>query len=152
MEVTNDVLKELVLIKEKMAVIEVENRYVQSLDARDWRTSASIFHPEGKLHLADRTLIGREKIEEFFKSIAEGNFIFSRHFITNPLAVVEEDKATFTSYYNTTKIYETHTWVIFGFYSDRLVKDAGEWKVVEKRLTKGWEDFLMPVKAFRAPK
>jgi len=33
MDVNDDLLKELILIKEKMAVIEVENRYVQSLDS-----------------------------------------------------------------------------------------------------------------------
>jgi len=152
MDIAREHLQDLIELKEKMAVTELQYRYVRSVDERDVKTSVGVFHKDGKLWV----VIGKEKkliggppeIEAFFKEIAGRDFVFARHFITNPVVKIEGDKASFRSYYNTLFIHDTFTRVVLGFYDDTLVKENGEWKLVEKQIILGWNNNMVPLKDF----
>ena len=142
-----DALNEL---KEKEAIIELEYRYVRSIDERDYKLTADLFHEDGTLYWKGHLIGGKPEIEEWFKEISERDFIFARHFITNSVVKLEnENTASFRSYYNTLFIHNTFTRVVFGFYEDKLVNENGEWKILEKQIIVGWDDNLVPLKDFK---
>ena len=150
MEAKDDLVRDVLELKEKMAVIELQYKYVRSVDERDWKTSVAVFHKDAKLWVvtaAEKKLIGGiPGIESFYKEIAGRDFTFARHFITNPVVEVKGHQASFKSYYNTMFIHDTFTRVIYGFYDDKLVKEAGEWKLLEKQIILGWNNNLIPLK------
>jgi len=152
MDITKEQLQDLIEFKEKMAVMEMQYKYVRSVDERDVRTSVDVFHKNGKLWVVSakekRLIGGPPEIETFFKEIAARDFAFARHFITNPVVKIEGDKASFRSYYNTLFIHDTFTRVVLGFYDDTLVKDKGEWKLMEKQLILGWNNNMVSLKDF----
>jgi 3-phenylpropionate/cinnamic acid dioxygenase small subunit len=153
MEMTPDQIRDLLEVKEKMDVLELQYKYVRSVDERDWGTSAELFHEGAKLYVTDsgqkRLIGGKPEIETFFREIAARDFIFARHFITNPVVRIDGQQAFFTSYYNTMFIHDNFTKVIFGFYDDHLSKVDGQWRFTEKNIIMGWNDFLVPMKDFR---
>jgi 3-phenylpropionate/cinnamic acid dioxygenase small subunit len=153
---TKDQVEGLVELKEKMDIIELQHRYVRSVDEKDWKTSVEVFHPDGKLYIIDagkKRLFGnKNEIETFYRGIAEKDFIFSRHFITNYTVEVNGNKASFKSYYNATYVHDNYTWIIFGLYDDKMVKEKGQWKILEKEIDHGWNDFLIPLKDLKLKK
>ena len=152
MELTEKLIQDLTEMKEKMAVMELQYKYVRSVDERDVKMSVNVFHKDGKLWVVDskekRLIGGPPEIEAFFTEIAGRDFAFARHFITNPVVKIEGDKASFRSYYNTLFIHDTFTRVVLGFYDDTLVKDKGEWKLMDKQIILGWFHNLVPLKDF----
>lgn len=153
MELGKDQIAALLETAEKMSVIELQYRYVRSVDTRDFKTSVDVFHTEGLLHVLNngrkRLVGGRPEIEAFFREIASRDFTFARHSISNPVVRIDGDRATFESYYQTTFIHETFTKMIFGYYDDKLAKENGEWKLTEKQIILGWSEFLVPFKELR---
>ena len=149
---TEKELRDLMELKEKMAVMELQHRYVRSVDERDVKTSVDVFHGKGRLWVVtpkEKKLIGGPpEIEAFFKEIAGRDFVFARHFITNPVVEINGNKASFRSYYNTLFIHDTFTRVVLGFYDDALVKEEGEWKLMEKQIILGWNNNMVPLKDF----
>ncbi len=129
MDISKENLQELIVLKEKMAVMELQYKYVRSVDERDVETSVDVFHKDGKLWVVranGKNLIGGPpEIRAFFKEIAERDFVFARHFITNPVVKIEGDKASFRSYYNTLFVHDTVTRVVLGFYDDTLGQRKG---------------------------
>ncbi|OGP63051.1 MAG: hypothetical protein A2170_11700 [Deltaproteobacteria bacterium RBG_13_53_10] len=152
MELTEKLIQDLTEMKEKMAVMELQYKYVRSVDERDVKTSVNVFHHDGKLWVVDskekRLIGGPPEIEAFFTEIAGRDFAFARHFITNPVVKIEGDNAFFRSYYNTLFIHDTFTRVVLGFYDDTLVKDKGEWKLMDKQIILGWNNMMVPLKDF----
>ena len=152
MDISKENLQELIVLKEKMAVMELQYKYVRSVDERDVETSVDVFHKDGKLWVVranGKNLIGGPpEIRAFFKEIAERDFVFARHFITNPVVKIEGDRASFRSYYNTLFVHDTFTRVVLGFYDDTLVKEKGEWKLAEKQIILGWNNNMVPLKDF----
>ena len=152
MEMAKDQLEKLMVLNEKMEVMEVQYKYVRSVDERNWKTSVDVFHKNGKLWVVDgkqkKLIGGPPEIEAFFKEIAARDFAFARHFITNPVVKLEGDRASFTSYYNTMFIHDTFTKVIYGFYDDKLIKENGQWKLLEKQIILGWNNIMVPLKDF----
>lgn len=153
MEMTPDQVRELLEMKEKTDVLELQYKYVRSVDERDWRTSAELFHEGAKLYVTDsgqkRLIGGKPEIGTFFREIAARDFIFARHFITNPVVRIDGQHAFFTSYYNTMFIHDSFTKVIFGFYDDKLGKVNDRWGFTEKNIIMGWNDLLAPIKDFK---
>jgi hypothetical protein len=153
MEMTADQIRDLLEMKDKTAVLELQYEYVRSVDERAWGTSAELFHDGAKLYVTDsgqkRLIGGKPEIENFFREIAARDFIFARHYITNPVVRIDGEHATFTSYYNTMFIHDTFTKVIFGFYDDKLYKVNNRWRFTEKNIIMGWSDFLVPMKQFK---
>ena len=143
----------LLEMKEKMDVIELQYKYVRSVDERDWKMSAGLFHEDAQLYVTEsgkkRLIGGKPEIEAFYQEISERDFIFARHFITNPVVKIDGHHASFTSYYNTMFMHDTFTKVIFGFYDDKLVKADSQWWFTEKNIIMGWNDLLVPVKEFK---
>jgi len=156
MEITENQIADLMQLKEKMEVMELEYRYVRSVDSRDWQTSVDLFHSDGQLYLVvdgERDLVGgKPEIEEFFREIADRDFIFGRHSISNPIVTFEGDTASFSSYFHTTFIHNTFTKVNFGYYDDKVEKEKGEWKLMEKQIVVGWSDLLVPLKDLKQDK
>jgi len=152
MEISKEQFQELIEMKEKMAVMELQYRYVRSVDSRDVKTSVDVFHRKGKLWVVDdkekKLIGGPPEIEAFFKEIAGRDFVFARHFIINPLVKIDGDRASFTSYYNTMFIHDTFTKILYGFYDDKLVKEKGAWKLMDKQIIMGWNNILVPLKDF----
>jgi 3-phenylpropionate/cinnamic acid dioxygenase small subunit len=153
MEISDSRIQDLLDMKEKMDVLELQYRYVRSVDERDWRLSSDLFHEDGRLYVTQseqkRLIGGKPEIQAFYKEIAERDFIFARHFITNPVVRIDGPRAFFTSYYNTMFIHDTFTKVIFGFYDDTLIKGNDGWRFTEKNIMMGWSDFLVPMKEFK---
>ena len=156
MDISKDQLMALVVTAEKMNVMELQYKYVRSVDTRDWKASVDVFHSEGVLYVVEagtkKLIGGKPEIEAFFREIASRDFIFARHSITNPVVSVDGDNASFKSYYHTTFVHDTFTKVIFGYYDDRLAKEKGEWKITEKQIILGWNDFLIPLRELKVAK
>ena len=156
MEISKDQLEGLLKTVEKMNVMELQYRYVRSVDTRDWKTSVDVFHRDGVLYVVEagekKLIGGKPEIEAFFREIASRDFIFARHSITNPVVSINGDNASFKSYYHTTFVHDTFTKVIFGYYDDKLAKEEGQWKLMEKQIIMGWSDFLIPLRELKVNK
>ena len=156
MEITKEQLAGLIQQQEKMEVLELQYTYVRSVDTRAWQTSVDVFHPDGKLYVVasgERELIGgKPEIKSFFEEIAGRDFIFGRHSISNPIVTFKDEMACFSSYFHTTFIHPTYTKVNFGYYDDKLLKEKGQWKLLEKQIIVGWSDLLAPLSDLKMKK
>lgn len=151
MEISMEQLATLSELKDKMDILEMQNRYIHAIDAGKYKTVVDLFDEQGKLYWADarreKKLIGGDiaAIETFFKELSERKVNFVRHYITVPVVTVRGDSARFESYYTTMYLHEKFTRVIAGYYDDQLVRRNGEWKFAEKVFGYAWNEFLLPV-------
>lgn len=129
-----------------MAVIETLYKYAQGLDTRDWQLYRSIFTDQifvdfssyhgqpGERISADEWVA---RLQPLFSGLA-----VTQHSMTNPLVTFDAQGAECRMYMQAEHIHDPadrDSWyTIGGYYTDRLVREGGAWRIASVKLTIFW--------------
>jgi len=118
--------------------------YLRALDENDWDGVANCFVEQGVLARPmqpDQLLEGREAIRASMQARPKG--LLTRHLATNVMIdVISKDSATgvttltmigCTPAQNAKPPFESGGPLYFGAFRDRFVREAGQWKFLERR-------------------
>ncbi len=131
---------------DKMAILEMQNRYILAMDFFDADAYAAVFAEDGVLDWARGEVIGRPAIRDF---MADGTYDLRklnfqpattpdgrewtpavRHLVTNQVIELDGDTARVISYwmnYSNAADRRQIQWLSYGSWDDELVKIDGEW-------------------------
>lgn len=131
---------------DRLAILEMQNRYVYAMDYFDADAYAAVFMEDGVLDWARGEVIGRDAIREFMATgtydLRKLNFQPAttedgrewqpavRHLVTNQVIEINGDTARVFSYwmnYSNAADRRKIEWLSYGSWDDELVKVDGEW-------------------------
>lgn len=131
---------------DRLAILEMQNRYVLAMDYFDADGYAAVFAEDGILDWARGEVIGRPAIREFMATntydLRKLNFQPAqtedgrewppavRHLVTNQVIEINGDTARVISYwmnYSNAADRRKIEWLSYGSWDDELVKINGEW-------------------------
>ena len=132
--------------EDRLAILEMQNRYVVAMDFFDADAYAAVFAEDGILDWARGEVIGRPAIREFMATgtydLRKLNFQPAqtpdgkewppavRHLVTNQVIEINGDTARVVSYwmnYSNAADRRKIEWLSYGSWDDELVKINGEW-------------------------
>jgi hypothetical protein len=132
--------------EDRLAILEMQNRYVLAMDYFDADAYAAVFTEDGVLDWARGEVIGRPAIREFMATgtydLRKLNFQPAqtpdgkewppavRHLVTNQVIEIDGDTARVISYwmnYSNAADRRKIEWLSYGSWDDELVKINGEW-------------------------
>ena len=132
--------------EDRLAILEMQNRYVVAIDFFDADAYAAVFAEDGILDWARGEVIGRPAIREFMATgtydLRKLNFQPAqtpdgkewppavRHLVTNQVIEINGDTARVVSYwmnYSNAADRRKIEWLSYGSWDDELVKINGEW-------------------------
>ena len=132
--------------EDRLAILEMQNRYVVAMDFFDADAYAAVFAEDGILDWARGEVIGRPAIREFMATgtydLRKLNFQPAqtpdgkewppavRHLVTNQVIEINGDTARVVSYwmnYSNAADRRKIEWLSYGSWDDDLVKINGEW-------------------------
>lgn len=132
--------------EDKLAILEVQNRYILAMDYFDADGYAAVFTEDGVLDWARGEVIGRDAIREFMATgtydLRKLNFQPAttpegkewppavRHLVTNQVIELNGDTARVISYwmnYSNAADRRQIQWLSYGSWDDEMVKVSGEW-------------------------
>lgn len=131
---------------EEQAVRDVLTRYTFFYDGRDLDGVMSVFHDKCTLINPRGTYIGRDAIRENYAFLISTSKVVL-HFATNVLVRLSKDskEARMGAYYYAIAAMPDGKLIgTGGAYADRLVKDKGEWKIIDRRITYNFRNTLSP--------
>ena len=130
-------------LEDRVAVLETVYKYAQGLDTRDWLLYRSIFTDEidvdfsgyngvpGERMSADRWIA---QIKPLFTGISA-----TQHIMTNPIVEFSEKGAVCRMYIQAEHFLASgEGFAIGGYYTDRLVRQKGQWRISAIKLTVFW--------------
>jgi hypothetical protein len=132
--------------EDRLAILEVQNRYILAMDYFDADGYAAVFTEDGVLDWARGEVIGRAAIREFMATgtydLRKLNFQPAttpegkewppavRHLVTNQVIELNGDTARVISYwmnYSNAADRRQIQWLSYGSWDDEMVKVNGEW-------------------------
>jgi hypothetical protein len=133
---------------DKMAIGELQSRYMYALDWYDADMYASVFTEDGVLEWPEGNCKGRKAIHEacvrigaFYNKLATGSAptkaAHKRHFLTNRMITVSGDRAQAVSYWfdlfndNMGRIPYVPA---YGHYQDELIRTAEGWRFTSRKI------------------
>jgi hypothetical protein len=147
-------------LEDEKAIREVEIRYGEALDARDYATYASLFASNGVWTGGFGSFTGPAAIKEMLDKnlgVPEPGFVnkSSFHLITTVVVDVNGDTAKARSRYQffTASPENRPVHMLAGRYEDDFVRENGAWKI-KRRITHGvipWRDGNAPAPAAPPP-
>ena len=122
---------------EKVAIIELANRFENTFDDGDLDANAEMWTDDGVFENSAGTFEGKDAIrawaEQFYGMAASADG--GHHLLTNFEIEVDGDTAEMTSYLTLIiSVTSPNPSVISSEFTDRLVKVDGEWKFQHRRL------------------
>jgi hypothetical protein len=140
MNVNEQQLNELVA---KQAIQEVELRFAQSLDTKNWELASSLFTDEV---VADFSAYGipaktmkKEELIGLFQYSFRNEKLITEHLYTNFLIEVNGKKATchfnFIGNHYVKELESGEEFYLYAQYSDKLEQTEDGWKISERTLT-----------------
>lgn len=131
---------------ERLAILEVQNRYILAMDYFDPDGYAGVFTEDGVLDWARGEVVGRDAIREFMATgtydLRKMNFQPAqtqngrewepavRHLVTNQVIELNGDTARVISYwmnYSNAADRRKIEWLSYGSWDDEMVKVDGQW-------------------------
>ena len=123
-------------VADRIAIHDLLARYSHTIDGGDYEAWIDCFTPEGSLVSAVGTSSGRDALRTFAKNYdaSRVRMPHARHYMTNIACKIDGESATARSYVQITTSAPSGVRVLFtGQYDDRLIKQDGHWKFVERR-------------------
>ena len=126
---------------DRLAIIDVIDRYGIAVDAGDWERLKSCFTPDAVVHFSTTALNGPDAVVEFIAAATAGMPV-QQHLLGNHEVTIEGDRATASTYLHATQIEPGGEGIVNlgGVYRDVLVRSGGGWKIRERTLTPGWRE------------
>lgn len=133
---------------DRLAIIEKVALYAGAMDRRDWEYYRTIFDDKVEISFPASTPAaedGPRTAEEWVSLVYQTltKFTHTHHMIANHIVTIEGDDAACQSHmvarhYDKSPDVESG-WIIGGFYTHRLRKVSGEWKICGVKLHDTWE-------------
>jgi 3-phenylpropionate/cinnamic acid dioxygenase small subunit len=128
---------------DRQDIAELLARYVLSLDARDWDTTASCFLPEAVFVHPGGQVDGAAGVVARARKALEP-LTGSQHLLGSVLVEVDGGEARATSYFHAQHVRVGaeggDLYVIAGTYRDRLVRSSDGWKIAHRTQDYTWRD------------
>jgi hypothetical protein len=137
---------ELRRLTDTAAVCDTLYRFAAGIDQRDWALYRSVFTDEieldyGSYRAENVGLVAADTWVERARLLFTG-LDASQHSLFNPRVIVDGDTARCDIYVQAEHFLHNsqgdNWWSIGGWYSDRLVRAGGGWKIRGKKLTVAW--------------
>lgn len=135
------------LTADRLAVIEVINRYGAAVDARDWSRLKTCFTEQAVVNFQGTRpegirLEGPEAIARFIEQ-ATIDVSWQQHLLGSHDVSVEGNRATASTQLIATQVSggdADHALITIGAYRDVLVRAASGWCIAERTLHVGWRE------------
>jgi hypothetical protein len=149
-------------ISDQIEISQLLNRYFRAIDTKDWDLLDGVFTPDARLHYTTPGEIETTyaTMKPIFATFTE-TFAFMQHSPSQMVIEVDGDAATSGNNLRAIHVQETHdgeqnTWVVYGTYSDTLIRTPEGWRISERVfLGAHTEGELLPpdrVKSFPVPR
>ncbi|MEV6094941.1 nuclear transport factor 2 family protein [Nocardia sp. NPDC051981] len=120
---------------DKLAIIELSNLQMRSLDNHDVDSWLGAWVPDGKFIATYGTFVGHDAIREFINGhIAAGKEDGARHLMTNYTVDGDGETATATCAVTKLQVVEPPFIIATGIYTDVLVRTEAGWKFQSRQL------------------
>ena len=130
------------LTADRLAIIEVINRYGAAIDARDWLRLGTCFTERAVVNFSSRRLEGPEAIVRFIEE-AIVRVSWQQHLLGSHDVTVDGDSATASTQLIATQVTgddADQVLITVGTYRDVLVRTASGWRISERTLAVGWRE------------
>ncbi len=130
-------------VADRLAIVELTNRYCWALDEHNWDDLVNVFTPNPTaVLLTDGTLEGVDEIIARVRAALE-HLDGTQHMVTNHRIAVDSDKATCNCYLQAQHFRghpDGNNFMVAGRYDDRLVRTDEGWRISHRELTTMWTD------------
>ncbi|MGO2111413.1 MAG: nuclear transport factor 2 family protein [Pseudoclavibacter sp.] len=121
--------------EDKLAIVELSNLHVRSLDSHNVDAWIDGWLPDGEFIATYGTFAGHDAIREFINGhIAAGKEDGARHLMTNYVVEGDGDQATLTCAVTKIQVEKPPFIIATGIYRDVLVRTSAGWKFESRRL------------------
>jgi hypothetical protein len=140
------VVRRLQMLEDREAIRHLLERYIEFNESRDYRAYSRLFASNGELKLRRGGATGPENIYQFMQTnfgaplSATSMLRNAAHVLSNVIIEVDGDAATARSRWallSPSKEDGTPRVAQSGFYTDKLVREKGEWKFLQRVVTPG---------------
>jgi hypothetical protein len=122
-------------VEDKLAIIELSNSQMRSLDRHDVDAWVGAWVPDGKFIATYGTFAGHDAIREFINGhIAAGKEDGARHLMTNYVVEGDGDTATVTCAVTKLQVEKPPFIIASGIYTDTAVRTPEGWKFESRQL------------------
>lgn len=122
-------------IEDRLAIIELSNAQMRSLDKHDVDAWVGAWVPDGKFIATYGTFAGHEAIREFIDGhIAAGKEDGARHLMTNYVVDGDGDTATITCAVTKLQVEKPPFIIASGIYTDVVVRTSEGWRFESRQL------------------
>ncbi|MBU6206770.1 MAG: SgcJ/EcaC family oxidoreductase [Alphaproteobacteria bacterium] len=122
-----------------LAITEVKARYCRCLDTKDWAGYADVFTEDAVLDTTGaggKRIEGRDAAVDYVRSSITDDVITTHH-VHAPEISIDGDTATVIWAMQDRNIWPNgRTLLGFGHYHERYVRQDGQWRIAESRLTR----------------
>jgi 3-phenylpropionate/cinnamic acid dioxygenase small subunit len=132
---------ELQLLLDRTAIGDVQLRYATGVDTRDWALFRACFTDEVEIDSSAAGPARRWNANEWVELVRRtiDGMAATQHIITNQVITIDGDEATCVAYVQARHHLQNETGendqVTYGYYTNRLVRTAGNWKIRARKLT-----------------
>ena len=140
------VVQRLQVLEDREAIRHLLERYIEFNESRDYRGYSRLFASNGELKLRRGSATGPEGIYQFMQTnfgaplAANSTLRNAAHVLSNIIIEVHGDAATSRSRWallSPSKEDGTPHVAQSGFYTDKLVREKGEWKFLQRVVKPG---------------
>jgi hypothetical protein len=140
------VVRRLQVLEDREAIRHLLERYIEFNETRDYRGYSRLFASNGEIRLRRGSATGPENIYQFMQSnfgaplAANSMLRNAAHVLSNVIIEVDGDTATARSRWallSPSKEDGSPRVAQSGFYNDKLVREKGEWKFLQRIVTPG---------------
>ena len=127
---------------DRLAIIEVINRYGAAIDAGDWARLQTCFTEQAVVDFGGRRLEGPAAIARFIEETTVG-VRWQQHLLGSHDLAVGGDSATASTQLIATQVSRDNpeeVLITIGTYRDTLVRTASGWRISERTLQVGWRE------------
>jgi hypothetical protein len=140
------VVQRLQILEDREAIRHLLERYIEFNESRDYRGYSRLFTSNGELKLRRGGATGPENIYQYMQTnfgaplAANSMLRNAAHVLSNVVIEIDGDAATSRSRWallSPSKEDGTPRVAQSGFYTDKLVREKGEWKFLQRIVTPG---------------
>lgn len=133
-------------LSDREAITDILHRYAIALDTRDGELLRSVFadrlDADWTALYPEMGLVTDAPPEDFVANAMQGlpTYRATQHLLTPCQFAIHDASAEVTAYMQSTHVkFDGELWVVGGYYSLQLVKNAPGWKIRKWKLTPVWE-------------
>lgn len=137
-------------LADRSEIMDTLIRYADAIDSKEFDRLADVFTPDAKVDYTSSGGIAAEypKIRQWLEA-ALTPFPVYLHSLSNTTFRIQGDTAHTRTYFINPMAYDAedgsrHTFTVYGYYVDRLVRGADGWRIAERREDQAFMEGSLP--------